>query len=207
MQGVRGSNPLSSTRHNMGRRWRITRLPTEHHAGQGAGDAVHDLDAGDHQPAQLIQTGRLHPGDEVVGPARSSASCTPSRPLSTWATWATLPISVSMSTYALSTALASSAFRHATLSPDRWLPMSGGRMLSTASQPGHGARVASLLKGQAGTRRSGVLAHGPSSSRPTCLGSPAPGPHSPACSPSQRRSPHRHRADWSCWLVGRVVGA
>jgi hypothetical protein len=29
-------------------------------AGQGAGDAVHDLDAGDHQPAQLIQTGRLH---------------------------------------------------------------------------------------------------------------------------------------------------
>jgi hypothetical protein len=32
----------------------------EHRAGQGAGDAVHDLDAGDHQPAQLIQTGRLH---------------------------------------------------------------------------------------------------------------------------------------------------
>src|SRR5215207_3516602 len=60
--------------------------------------------------------------------------------------------------------------------PDRWLPMSGGRMLSTASQPQHGARVASLLKGQAGTRRSGVLAHGPSSSRPTCLGIPAPGP-------------------------------
>jgi hypothetical protein len=29
----------------------------EHRAGQGAGDAVHDLDAGDHQPAQLIQSG------------------------------------------------------------------------------------------------------------------------------------------------------
>jgi hypothetical protein len=29
----------------------------ERRAGQGAGDAVHDLDAGDHQPAQLIQTG------------------------------------------------------------------------------------------------------------------------------------------------------
>jgi hypothetical protein len=39
----------------------------EDRAGQGAGDAVHDLDAGDHQPAQLIQTGRLHPGDDVVG--------------------------------------------------------------------------------------------------------------------------------------------
>jgi hypothetical protein len=67
MQGVRGSNPLSSTRHKAGRRWRITRLAMEHRAGQGAGDAVHDLDAGDHQPAQLIQTGRLHPGDDVVG--------------------------------------------------------------------------------------------------------------------------------------------
>jgi hypothetical protein len=32
----------------------------DHHAGQGAGDAVHDLDAEDHQPAQLIQTGRLN---------------------------------------------------------------------------------------------------------------------------------------------------
>jgi hypothetical protein len=32
----------------------------EHRAGQGAGDAVHDLDAGDHQPTQLVQTGRLH---------------------------------------------------------------------------------------------------------------------------------------------------
>src|SRR5215216_5322273 len=27
-----------------GRRWRITRLPMEHRAGQGADDAVHDLD-------------------------------------------------------------------------------------------------------------------------------------------------------------------
>src|SRR5829696_5444648 len=43
------------------------RLPANHCAGQGAGDAVHELDAGDHQPAQLIQTGRLDPGDDVVG--------------------------------------------------------------------------------------------------------------------------------------------
>src|SRR5215216_6272641 len=32
----------------------------------------------------------------------SSATCTPSRSLSAWATWATLPTSVRMSTYALS---------------------------------------------------------------------------------------------------------
>src|SRR6266508_4090450 len=43
------------------------RLPTDHHAGQGAGDPVHDLDTGDHQPAQLIKTRRLDPGDDVVG--------------------------------------------------------------------------------------------------------------------------------------------
>jgi hypothetical protein len=103
-----GSNPLSSTRHKAGRWWRITRLPMEHRAGQGTGDAVHDLDAGDHQPAQLIQSGRLHPGDDVIGPTRSSANCTPSRSLSAWATWATLPTSVWMSTYALSAALTSS---------------------------------------------------------------------------------------------------
>src|ERR687891_41165 len=41
-------------------------LPMEHRAGQGAGD-VHDLDPGDHQPAQLIETGRLDLGDDVVG--------------------------------------------------------------------------------------------------------------------------------------------
>ena len=85
--------------------------------------------------------------------------------------------------------------------------MSGGRMLSTASQPDHGARVASLLKAK-----------------------PAPG--GPECLPqarrraaqhvlaAQHRAPTRLRArpasavlltgiaaDWSCWLVGRVVGA
>jgi hypothetical protein len=43
------------------------RLPVDHCAGQGAGDAVHGLDPGGHQPAQLIQTGRLDPGDDVVG--------------------------------------------------------------------------------------------------------------------------------------------
>jgi hypothetical protein len=39
----------------------------EHRAGQDAGDAVHDVDAEDHQPAQLIQTGRLDPNDHVGG--------------------------------------------------------------------------------------------------------------------------------------------
>jgi hypothetical protein len=43
------------------------RLPMEHRAGQGAGDAVHDLDAGDHQPTQPIQTGGVDLGDDVVG--------------------------------------------------------------------------------------------------------------------------------------------
>jgi hypothetical protein len=51
----------------LGRLGRSMRLPLDHHAGQGAGDAVNDLDAGDHQPAQLIQTGGLNPGDDVVG--------------------------------------------------------------------------------------------------------------------------------------------
>ena len=78
------------------------RLPTENHAGQGAGDAVHHLDAGDHQLTELIQAGRLDPGDDVVGPVTSSATCTPSRSLSAWPTWATLPTSVRMSTQALS---------------------------------------------------------------------------------------------------------
>jgi hypothetical protein len=36
------------------------RLPVEHHAGQGAGDAVHRLDTGRDKPAELIQAGRLH---------------------------------------------------------------------------------------------------------------------------------------------------
>ena len=39
----------------------------DHHAGQGAGDAVYKLDAGSHEPAQLIQIGRLDPDDDVVG--------------------------------------------------------------------------------------------------------------------------------------------
>jgi len=45
-------------------------LPADHRAGQGAGDAVYDLDAGDHEPAQFVQTGRLRLGDAVVGPWR-----------------------------------------------------------------------------------------------------------------------------------------
>src|SRR5512133_3682962 len=44
----------------------LTGLPVDHGAGEGAGDAVHGLDAGGYQPAQLIQTGRLDLGDAVV---------------------------------------------------------------------------------------------------------------------------------------------
>jgi hypothetical protein len=51
----------------LGPRCLIMRLPVDHRAGQGAGDAVHDLDAGDHQPTELIQSGRLDLGDDVVG--------------------------------------------------------------------------------------------------------------------------------------------
>ena len=42
-------------------------LEADHRAGQGAGDAVHGLDAGDHQPAELVQAARLDPSDDVVG--------------------------------------------------------------------------------------------------------------------------------------------
>jgi hypothetical protein len=60
MQGVRGSNPLSSTRHNAGRRWRITRLPMEHVQVRVRVTPSTTWMRADHQPAQLIQTGRLH---------------------------------------------------------------------------------------------------------------------------------------------------
>jgi hypothetical protein len=46
---------------------RVVRLPVQHHAGQGAGDAIQELNAEDDQPAELIETGRLHSGDDVVG--------------------------------------------------------------------------------------------------------------------------------------------
>jgi hypothetical protein len=99
----------------LGRPERGMRLPLDHHAGQGAGDAVNDLDAGDHQPAQLIQTGGLNPGDEVVGAGEILGQLHTIQVAERLATWATLATSVSMSTYALSIALASSAFSHVTL--------------------------------------------------------------------------------------------
>ena len=91
------------------------RLPLDHHAGQGASDTVHDLDTGGHQPAQLVQTGRLNPGDEVVGAGEILGQLHTIQVAERLATWATLATSVSMSTYALSIAQASSAFSHATL--------------------------------------------------------------------------------------------
>src|SRR5829696_3287289 len=103
------------------RSWRpLLRLPVDHCAGEGAGDAVHGLDAGGYQPAQLIQTGGLDPGDDVVGPVMSSATCTPSRSRSAWAAWATLPTSVRMSTYALSIRADLLAVRSRHPCADRW---------------------------------------------------------------------------------------
>src|SRR5215216_5335535 len=66
----------------------------------------------------------------------SSTTCTPSRSLSAWATSATLPTSVRMSTYALSIPAALLGVRPpATLWPDRWLLVGGGRLLHKAGQP------------------------------------------------------------------------
>jgi len=73
-------------------------LAVQHDAGHGAGHAVQELDMRRHQSAELVEAGRLQARDEVVGAARSSASCTPSSLVSAWATWATLPTSVSIST-------------------------------------------------------------------------------------------------------------
>src|SRR4029450_13892256 len=66
----------------------------------------------------------------------SSATSTPSRSLSAWATCATLPTSVWTSTYALSTRVDLLGVRPpATLWPDRWLLVGGGRLLHKAGQP------------------------------------------------------------------------
>ena len=89
-------------------------LPLDHHAGQGAGDAVNDLD-GETANAQLVQTGRLNPGDEVVGAGEILGQLHTIQVAERLATWAALQTSVSMSTYALSIAQASSPFNHATL--------------------------------------------------------------------------------------------
>ena len=83
--------------------WRlaVAALSAEHRAGQGAGDEGHGLDAGDDQHAQLLHPWRLSPGGVSSGPAMASTHCTPSMALSAWATWAFLPTSAWMSTYAL----------------------------------------------------------------------------------------------------------
>jgi hypothetical protein len=52
--------------------------------------------------AQLIQTGRLNPGDEVVGAGEILGQLHTIQVAERLATWATLAPSVSMSTYALS---------------------------------------------------------------------------------------------------------
>jgi hypothetical protein len=45
----------------------VVGLEADHRAGQGAGDPVHGLDAGDHQPAEPVQAARLDSSDDVVG--------------------------------------------------------------------------------------------------------------------------------------------
>ena len=65
--------------------------------------------------AQLVQTGRLNPGDEVVGAREILGQLHTIQVAERLATWAALQTSVSMSTYALSIAQASSPFNHATL--------------------------------------------------------------------------------------------
>src|SRR5215211_270224 len=66
----------------------------------------------------------------------SSANCIPSRSLSAWATWATLPTSVRMSTYALSTRvdLLGVRCRHPALTGG-CLTGGRGRKLHKAGQP------------------------------------------------------------------------
>jgi hypothetical protein len=76
----------------------VVGLEADHRAGQGAGDPVHGLDAGDHQPAELVQAARLDPSDDVVGPVTSSARSTPSSSLTARATRTAAPTSVWMST-------------------------------------------------------------------------------------------------------------
>ena len=61
----------------------------EHRAGQGAGD---------HQPAQLIQTERLHRGDDVVGAGEVLGQRHTIQVAERWAPWATLATSVWMCT-------------------------------------------------------------------------------------------------------------
>src|SRR5512132_4470806 len=71
-------------------------------AGQGAGDAVHDLDV-TRPPAGPADPDRAPaPWRGVVGPGEGLGHRHTSRSLSAWATWVSLPTSVWMSTWALS---------------------------------------------------------------------------------------------------------
>src|SRR5215211_5354148 len=79
------------------------------------------------------------------------------------------------------------------MAPDEWRPH------AIHGQPTRPRRPRSVApQGQAGTRWSGVLAPGPSSTPPNVSWQPSTGPGSLACSPSQRRSPHRHRSRLGC---------
>jgi hypothetical protein len=95
----------------------------DHRAGQGAGDAVHQLDVGDHQPAQLIQTGRLNSGDDVVGAGEVLGhldTMQVAERLGDMGDLADLGLDAHLR--ARHPALTSSASDRATRRPDRWLP-------------------------------------------------------------------------------------
>src|SRR5215212_680122 len=121
----------------------------------------------------------------------SSATCTPSRSLSAWATWATLPTSVSMSTYALSIradllgirsrhpcltdgrliggggacTTDGSAGRHQARGPvrdrRRWREVVASRSIGTASRPRREAQPLGILTSAAVMLGEKVLRDGP----------------------------------------------
>ncbi len=73
-------------------------LLVRHHAGQGADDAVQDLNPEDDQPAELIETGRLHPRDDVVGASEVLSQPHTIKFCDRSGDMGTLPTSVSIST-------------------------------------------------------------------------------------------------------------
>ena len=75
----------------------------------GCGDADHDLDASDHQPDQLIQTGGLHPGEDFGGVGEVFGQLPTIQVAERLGDMGELADSVWMSTYGLSTVLTSSA--------------------------------------------------------------------------------------------------
>src|SRR6266545_1207189 len=124
------SHPLSEPAAVTKGRHRRSALPMDHRAGQGAGDAVHQLDAGGHQPAKLIQAGRLDPGDDVVGAGEVLGQLHTIQVAERPGDMGDLAdLGLDEHVRAQHAALTSSASDCATSWPDGWFPMGGGRML------------------------------------------------------------------------------